>query len=154
MRKVTLIITAITFMMVSCTKPEEEWDRFYGFTQEDIVGHYEANPDESLYEELPAGMVIYDNASIDVTATGTVSVSLHIVIPSVINKQFSGTIDMQDEQRSDLILRNNNGEDVMMTVYKNENGRVRFHGRVKHYGPQNNPYVGDVNWGFDVLKEQ
>jgi len=164
MRKATLIITAITFLLASCGKPEEEWSRFYGFTQEDIVGHYEANPDESLYEELPtSGITVYDNVTMEVGAVGDHSLSIRIVIPGVGTKTFSGAIDMSDDNRSDIILTNvintTNKEDIMMTVYKNAEGRARFHGRVKRYYYRFNTETHELslyrsdNWGFDVIKE-
>ena len=164
MKRIALCLIALCFLSASCNKDNNnEWSRFYGFTQTDIVGHYEANPDESLYEELPTeGVVVYDHASIDIGAVGNVSISLHIVIPGQINKSFSGAIDMNDEQRSDIVLtnviNNTNKEDVMMTVYKNDEGQVRFHGRVKryHYSSQpghENEFTSE-NWGFDVIKEE
>ena len=107
MKRTSLLIIALSLLLVSCDKKENEWGRFYGFTQGDIVGHYEANPDQSLYEPLPNSVeTIYDNASIDVTAVGSSSVSLHIVIPAVINKYFSGPIDMAYSNRSNITITN------------------------------------------------
>ena len=164
MRKATLLIIAIGVLCVSCGKTEEnEWSRFYGFTQADVIGHYEANPDESLYQELPtAGMVVYDNTTIDISPVGSsASISVHIVIPGKINKSFSGPLNMSNENRSDIAITNiintYNKEDIMMTVYKNDKGQVRFHGRVKRYyyntkpGHENELIKSD-NWGFDVIK--
>ena len=164
MRKAPLLIIAITLLLASCGKPEEEWSRFYGFTQADVVGHYEANPDQSLYDELPtSGIAVYNNASMDVAAVGEHSLSIHFVIPGKVNKTFSGPIDMHDEDRSDIVLttviNTTNKEDIWMTVYKNDQGQVRFHGRVKRYYYR---YDSDTeeyylyrsdNWGFDVIKE-
>ena len=153
MKNTALLLISICFLFASCGKdPKEEWSRFYGFTQADIVGCYEANPDESLYEDLPTeGMTIYNNASINVSPVGDVSISLNIIIPDRINKYFSGPLEMSNDHRSDITLTNvintTNKEDIMMTVYKNDQGQVRFHGRVKRYY-----YVTD-NWGFDVVKE-
>ncbi len=157
MKKTCLFLLICTaFLCASCGKTDDnEWSRFYGFTQTDIVGHYEANPDESLYEELPtAGIEVYREVSIDLTAQSETLLSLHIVIPGTINKTFTGTIDMNDEHRSDLVLNNFN-EDIMMTVYKNEEGQVRFHGRVKHYYYNAEGELSSSrNWGFDVLKQE
>lgn len=166
MRKVALIVIAVGLLLTSCGKdPEAEWDRFYGFTQADVVGHYEANPDESLYEALPVeGIAVYNTTKMDLTAEGNISLSLHIVIPGHVNKTFSGPINMSNDNRSDIVLTNVinslNKEDIMMTVYKNEEGQVRFHGRVKRYyykiDPKTQkPYLErSDNWGFDVIKEQ
>lgn len=166
MKKTFLLIVAISLLLVSCGKdPESEWGRFYGFTQDDVVGHYEANPDESIYEALPtAGITVYNNASIDISAVGSANISLHIVIPGTINKSFSGPLDMSDNNRSDItltnVISNTNKEDIMMTVYKNDKGKVRFHGRVKRYyyrlDNETHQFILERsdNWGFDVIKEE
>ena len=119
MKKTPLLLIAISLLFASCGKdPEPEWGRFYGFTQTDVVGHYEANPDESLYESLPTeGVVVYNNATLDVSAVGATAVSIHIVIPGKVNKTFSGPLDMSDENRSDIALLNvintTNKEDLL-----------------------------------------
>ncbi len=154
MKKTLLLLIGIVLILASCEKPPvNEWERFYGFTQADIVGHYEANPDESLYEELPTeGVVVYNNASMDITALSETLISLHIVIPEHINRTYSGTIDMTDENRTELIFHGFN-EDIMMTVYKNSKGQVRFHGRVKHYYYDAEGTLVNSNiYGFDVIK--
>lgn len=148
------ILIGILFLAVSCNKTptESEWSRFYGFTQSDIVGHYEANPDESIYQDLPTeGVEIYDNATIDIVALSGNTISLRVVIPGVINKSFSGIVNA-DEDSSDLVFNNYN-EDIRMTVYKNAKGQVRFHGRVKHYFYNaEHELVNSNNYGFDVIK--
>jgi hypothetical protein len=153
MKKTYLFLVAISLLFASCEKtPVNEWSRFYGYTQADIVGHYEANPDESLYENLPTeGVEVYDNTTIDIVALSENSISLRIVIPGVINKSFSGSINAT-ELESDLIFQNFN-EDIMMTVYKNSKGQVRFHGRVKHYYYNaDHELINSNNYGFDVIK--
>ena len=136
MKRTILYFIVIGLLCCSCNKDKNEWGRFFGFTQADVVGHYEANPDESLYEALPTeGIAVYSDASMDVTAVGNSSIYVHVIIPGKVNKTFSGPIDMTDENRSDIVLTNvintTNKEDIMMTVYKNAEGQVRFHGRVK-----------------------
>lgn len=164
MKRAALLLISFCFLFATCEKnPVDTWSRFYGFNQVDIVGHYEANPDESIYEELPAGMVVYDNATIDIGAVGDYSISLHIIIPGVIDKSFSGPLEMSNDHRSDITLTNiintTNKEDIMMTVYTNDDGQVRFHGRVKRYyyvvDNVTNQLILDKsdNWGFDVIKE-
>ena len=166
MKKTSLLLIAISLLFVSCCKdPEPEWGRFYGFVQSDVVGHYEANPDESLYEPLPTeGIVVYNNATLDVGAVGATAVSVHIVIPGQINKTFSGPLNMSEEDRSDItlttVINSTNKEDIWMTVYKNDQGQVRFHGRVKRYyyridQDTHQPYLyRSDNWGFDVIKQE
>ena len=165
MKRTTLVLIALCLLCASCGKDNKnEWSRFYGFTQADVVGHYEANPDESLYEPLPTeGIAVYDDAYMDVNPVGTASISLHVVIPGKVNRTFAGPLDMSDENRSDIVLtnviNNLNKEDIWMTVYKNEQGQVRFHGRVKRYYYRLDVETHQVvlerseNWGFDVIKE-
>jgi hypothetical protein len=156
MKKATLFLIVLSFLVAACNpNPENEWERFYGFTQADIVGHYEANPDESLYQELPTeGVQVYDNATIDVVAVGDVSVSVRISIPGVLNRSFTGPLDMSDDERSDLAIGGFH-EDFIVTVYKNNENKVRFHGRVKHYYYNAQGQISrSDNWNFDVIKEE
>ena len=163
MKRTFLYFIVIGLLCCSCNKDKNEWGRFYGFTQADVAGHYEANPDESLYEPLPTeGIAVYSDASMDVTAVGNSSIYVHVIIPGKVNKTFSGPLDMTDENRSDILLTNvintTNKEDIMMTVYKNAEGKVKFHGRVKRYYYEYSSTGSLVlkrsdNWGFDVIKE-
>lgn len=155
MKRIALFLVSISLLFASCEKtPQDEWNRFYGFTKDDIVGHYNANPDESLYEALPTpGVAVYDNASIDIQALSDNQVSLHIVIPGTINKVFSGAV-IPGESTSDMMFVNDNNEDISMTVYKNSQNQVRLHGRVKRYHYDAHHILEDSdNWGFDVIKE-
>lgn len=144
-----IILSAVTLLFVSCEKTKtNEWGRFFGFTAADIAGHYTSSPDESLYQELPTeGVVIYDNVTIDIGATSENSVSLHIVIPNQINLVFSGTLDSEDNS-SDLVLYSYY-DDLMASVYKNDQGQIRIHGRVK---PKNLTTTSIIR-SFDVIKE-
>ena len=157
MKRISILLTLVlglAFINTSCEKtPENEWNRFYGYTANDIAGHYDANPDESLYEELPTqGVAVYDNATVEIQALSENQVSLRIIIPNVINRVFSGTV-FTDESVSDLILHNFQ-EDISMTVYKNKENQIRLHGRVKRYRyDQDNVLVDSDNYGFDVIKE-
>ena len=153
MKKTSLFLVAICLLFLSCEKtPVNEWDRFYGFSKDDIVGHYEANPDESLYQDLPTpGVTVYNNATIDITPLSDNAISIRLVIPSVINKVFSGAFN-NDEESSDLVLRNFN-EDIMVTVYRNDKGQIRLHGREKRYRYDADGNLVDSNYyGFDVIK--
>ncbi len=160
MRKPSLILIALCLLLASCGKPENEWNRFSGFTKEDIAGHYEANPDESLYEPLPTeGVTVYNNAVVDVEALAGSSVSVRISIPGAFHlKSFSGPINADSDLTLTNAISSNTKEDIMMTVYRNEAGQVRFHGRVKryHYSTQpghENELTSSENWGFDVIKQ-
>ena len=145
----TVILSTITLLLVSCGKTQtNEWNRFFGFTSTDIVGHYEANSDESLYQDLPTeGVVICDNVAIDITAGSGNSVSLHIVIPDQLNEVFSGVLDTEDNS-SDLVLYNTY-DDLMASVFKDSQGQIRIHGRVKPKSITNSSIIRS----FDVIKK-
>ena len=154
MKKTYLILMALCLLLASCGKDSEiQWSRFYGFTAENINGHYNANPDESVYETLPtAGVVVYKNVSIDISASNS-AVTMHIVIPNTLDRSFSGSIDLNDDYHSDLVLYNNSNEDVMLTVYKDKNRTVRLQGRVKHsYYNSNGLLYQSKTYEFDVIK--
>lgn len=149
-----LYLAALLILCVSCGKdPNEEWSRFFGFTKTDIVGHYEANPDPCVYPELPTeGVVVYDNATVEVIDLSDNLVSFRLVIPETLNKVFTGSVPT-DGSSSDLGFHNNH-EDVLLTVYKNGKGQVRFHGRYRYYySDKGGPEDADI-YGFDVIKTE
>lgn len=151
---ITLFIGALAFS--SCDDKEDEWNRFYGFTKADVVGHYEANPDEDCYPELPTGNIeVYRNVTIDINDMGQNNnlVSLHIVIPDIINVSFTGAVQINGND-SDMAFHNGTNEDILMTVYKNGKNQVRFHGRERRCsGISDGELVNCKTRGFDVIKQ-
>lgn len=148
---ITLLIAA--FLFTTCQKTQEdEWERFYGYTKADIVGHYEANPDSTSYSELPTeGVMVYPNATIDINELSDNLISLRIIIPDVINKYFTGEASM-NENDSELSLHNYH-EDILMTVYKNKQNQVRLQGRERRCIFNNEGEITDcILHGFDVIK--
>lgn len=153
-RTLLIIATLIgVFLFNSCDKKQEnEWDRFYSFTKDDIIGHYEANPDNSVYVELPTeGVTIYPNATIDISALEGNFVRLQITIPDVINKVYTGTATM-NENDTELSFHNYH-EDILMSVYKNKQNQIRLQGRERKckYNSEGEVVDCDVH-GFDVVK--
>ena len=157
MKRLNILLTTflgLALVFASCEKtPVNEWSRFYGFTKDDIAGQYNANPDESIYEALPTqGVVVYDNATVEITAQSGNLVSVHVIIPGVINKVFSGTV-VSDEGSSNIVFRNNN-EELIVTVYKNDQNQIRLDGCVKHnYYNSHGEVIDSDYYGFDVIKE-
>ena len=156
MKKIVILLATalLVFVFASCKKDStNDWQRFWGYTKADLNGHYDANPDESLYEELPTeGVIVYPNASIDVIDLSDDLVSVRLNIPETLNIVFSGTVYSASDN-SDFVLKNGN-DDIRMTVYKNSKGEIRFHGVQKRYH-----YNADLqlesseNYGFDVIKK-
>lgn len=153
MKRITILLTLCVIVFTSCKK-DPVWNRFFGYTKDDIVGHYEANPDESLYEDLPTeGVKVYSNAVLDITSLSNDLISIRIVIPDVINKVFSGPV-YSAADNSDIVLLNGD-DDIQMTVYKSDKGEIRLHGRQKRYHyDASNVLVSSENYGFDVIKQE
>lgn len=157
MKKITTILATAFFaiLFTSCKKDSaDQWERFWGFTKDDVVGQYTANPDESLYEDLPTeGVKVYSDASLEIRSLSGDLISIQLTIPNVIKKVFSGTL-YSDPSNSDLAIKNSETEDIRMTVYKNANGDVRLHGLHKRYYYDANHVVDHSdNYGFDVIKK-
>lgn len=147
-----MLVSATTLNSCGNDEDNNTWNRFYGYTKDDIVGHYEANPDEACYVPLPTeGVAVYRNVTIDITPLENNLVSLRIIIPNEINKVFTGAANL-NENDSDLGFHNYN-EDILFTVYKNEQNQVRLHGRERYCIYDENNEIVDCNiHGFDVIK--
>ena len=155
MKKTFLFLVASLLLCVSCEKtPINQWKNLYDFTRADIIGHYEANPDESVYEPLPTpGVVFYDNAVVDITAVSENQFSMHLFIPDMLNRFFTGALDTTSHY-SGFILRNYN-EEVFVTTYTNSQNQVRLDGYLKHYHYNSDGVLTDSDfYGFDVIKQE
>lgn len=159
MKKASLFLSILGMLLLqsACHKnPQSEWERFYGYTKADLLGHYEANPDDSYYEELPTeGVVIYRTAVIDITEYDENLVNIRVTIPNYLNRTFRGAVAInQSEIDSDVHISESDGSDILMTVYRNKKQQVRLHGRTrrpKHWDENGIPddyYL----YGFEVVK--
>lgn len=152
---VSLLFLGMAFLSASCGKEKQTWERFYGYTRADLIGHYEANPDNSVYEELPTqGVKIYPNAEIDITEYDDDVVNIRILIPEVWYRNFRGAVALFNDD-SDVSISDSDLSDVLMTVYKNADNQVRLHGRArvpKHWA-QGVPDDYHI-YGFDVVKTE
>lgn len=150
-----LIFLGFFFCSASCNQEKEEWERFYGYTKADVIGHYEANPDSSLYEELPTvGVEVYPNAVIDITEYNEDMVNIHIVIPNVWYKNFRGFVALNENDSNISLGNDSDGSDILMTVYRNKHNQVRLHGRARERHLWHDPVSYDwIIYGFDVIKQ-
>lgn len=154
LRTVALVFLGLVFMAASCQKPKEEWQRYYGYTKADVIGHYESNPDSSLYEELPTvGVEVYPNVEINITEYNEDLVSVRIVIPNIWYRTFRGVVAL-NENDSDIAIGNDDGSDILMTVYRRGDNEIRLHGRARERHIWTDPVVSFdyIIYGFDVIK--
>lgn len=151
---VLLLLISVAFIATSCREPKDEWVRFYGYTKEDVIGHYEANPDSTLYEELPTeGVQVYPDAEIDITEYNDYMVNVRIKIPNKLYKNFRGVVAINEDDSEIAIGDESDGSDILMTVYRNTKNGVRLHGRERQHKLWTNPISYDyIIYGFDVIK--
>ena len=150
-----LISLGFFFCSASCNKEKEEWERVYGYTKADVIGHYEANPDSSLYEELPTvGVQVYPNVVMEITEYNEDMVNIFIKIPNLWYRNFRGYVALNEDD-SDISIGNDfDGSDILMTVYHNKQNQVRLHGRARERHMWVNPVSYDwIIYGFDVIKQ-
>ena len=154
MKKSFLFLIAALLLCSACEKtPVSQWQNLYNFTHADLLGHYEANPDESVYEEYPTpGVAVYNNAVIDITAITETQFSFHLFIPDKLNRFFTGGLDTTSVY-SEIILRNYN-EEVFITTYTNSQNQLRLAGYMKHYYYNSEGELSNSDfYGFDYIKQ-
>lgn len=160
MRKIRILLSAILGLLLFATAckqegEEQEWVRFTGYTKADIIGRYEANPDESCYPDYPVdGMVFYTNTTITIEDLSGNMISLRVVIPNVTTKVYTGVAG-NEENGTEIILTNHSaGNDILLTVYKNKDGKIRLHGRDRHCVKDSEGVLNcDFN-GIEVIKKE
>lgn len=146
---ILLLFLCITMLFTSCEKDKIHWEKYFGYTREDVVGHYESIDDESYYGDLPTELVdLYNNVTLDIQAGDGNTARVHIVIPDKLNRWFSGVVPQNDD---DFIIDMSGFDnyDFLATVYKSQDGTIRLHGRVNKY----TSYQANVCYGFDVIKK-
>lgn len=162
MKKLFVIFALLigTTSLISCDKTnDDEWNRFFGYSKADIIGHYESTPNEEYYSEMPTqGVTVHRNVTIDIADAGGESyVNLHIVIPDIINVHFTGAVQLNGND-SDMAFNNNTTytiEDFLVTVYKDKNGHIRMHGRERNGRKDSEGEVISCKTRcFDVIKMQ
>ena len=159
MRKNALRLSIVLSLLVlfnACEKPvEKTWTSFYDFTVADIEGTYTANPDESVYEDSPtSGTNLYDNASLTITALSDNNISVRIIIPDLINRVFTGSIE-QNNSLALIKLTQGLYESFTANVYKDSQNRIRLNGNESHSIYNANGELTDKKiYGFDVIKAE
>lgn len=157
MKKTILILSAMLGLLIAngaCNKTKDEWNRFSGYQKEDIIGHYTANPDESVYVELPTeGVIIYRDVTINISPLSNNNVSLKISIPNVLNKIFTGGVALDVNDSEIRLYNQGTNEDILMTVYRNEMNQIRLSGRERKCYYAGDSLVDCKNYSFDVIKQ-
>ena len=131
MKKIILgILMGMVLMTTSCQKENvDEWTRFTTFVKEDLIGHYEANPDETYYEDYPVqDMTVHRNATVNIRNYSGNLIEVQVVIPELLNQTFTGTPNVEGYNSN--LLMHNTSCDLILDVYKNDKNQIRLHGSV------------------------
>ena len=164
------VLFMLGFLFVSCEKQpqESEWEKYYGYTNEEIVGSYAFSNVKDAFDDLTESSYchICEDARINITASSGNAIEFNVNCPSdEFNRTFEGRPCFTDD---DFLINmtapsGNAHPDYELTVYvyKNAQGKIRLHGFARQitYQIVNNPdgstvynVKSKVNYYFDVIK--
>jgi len=160
-KNITLAALLMLFALVftSCNDKKSEWRYFYGYSVDDIAGHYDFSNIPDAFEFLTESdeVFICEDATLTVQKLTESTVEIQLKCPDEeYNQTFNGKpYSANDDFRVYLYrgIMEVPDYELHAIVYTNEKGQVRLHG----YGRKRkggDPLVGDywVNWYFDVIK--
>lgn len=171
--KLIVLFFGLGMFFVSCEKKQNEWENFYGFTNEDVVGTYSYSNIASAFDGVEgiSRYACYD-ADIKITASSTQSGKL-VFLLNCPDENYSRTIeDLVTPNENDFMIRMSSGiihsgaqvkaHNITAYVMKNAKNQIRLHGfaAVNTYKVVTNPesglesYIIDdgVYYYFDVIK--
>lgn len=163
-----LVLFMLGLLFVSCEKQEEkDWEKYYGYTNEEIVGSYIYSNISDAFEDLTEGTYchICEDARITITAGSGRNIQFSVNCPSDnLNKTFEGRPCLTDD---DFLINMTSPTslhpdyELTVYVYKNDQGDIRLHGFARHItyethiDPNGNTVYNiksKVNYYFDVIK--
>ena len=157
-------------LFVSCEKQsqEKEWTKYYGYTNEEIIGSYAFSNIKDAFDGLTESAYchICEDARINIAARSESTIDFTVNCPSdEFNQTFEGRPCMTDD---DFLINMTapSGSihpkyELTVYVYKNDQGDIRLHGFARHvtYEIHNDSdgtpvytIKSKVNYYFDVIK--
>ena len=160
-KHITLAAVLMLFALVftSCGDKKSEWKYFYGYSVDDIVGHYDYSNLSDAFEFITESNEVFicEDAIVTVEKLTESTVQIQLKCPDEgYNQTFTGKPNSaNDDFRVYLYQGFEDVPDYELhaIVYTNEKGEVRLHG----YGRKlkgGDPVIGWYweNWYFDVIK--
>ena len=153
-----LPILLLGFLFVSCEKQQEkEWNKLYGYTNEDIIGTYSFSNVADAFDALTESAYchICEDAKITVTAKSGNTIEFKVNCPNDnFNRTFEGLPRLTD---NDFMIGMtapswNPIYELKAYVYKNDEGQIRIHGFVRYIHNAGTAQEYPVNYYFDVIK--
>ena len=170
MRFVALLFM-VGALMAACQKDDaKEWEKYYGYSVDEIMGTYTFSYVSSAFEGLTENSYchICQDAEISVTSylDSESSIAFKVNCPkATFNKTFTGRPVMTDDGFLIKMSIPSTSEfpdyELTVYVYKNAKGDIRLHGFARHIVYENGieegttiHYVKTVtNYYFDVKKQ-
>ena len=164
------VLVVLGLFFVSCEKQsqEKEWDKYYGYPNEEIVGTYAFSNVKDAFDGLTENAYchICEDAKINITASSGNTIEFKVNCPSdEFNRTFEGRPCLTDD---DFLIQmtipsSSPHPDYELTVYvyKNDKGDIRLHGFARHitYQIDTNSdgtvlykIKSKINYYFDVIK--
>ena len=164
------VLLMLSLLFVSCEKQSQnkEWNKHYGYTNEEIIGSYAYSKVANAFDGLTESIYchICEDAKINITGEGGNIIEFKVNCPSdEFNRTFEGRPCMTDD---DFLINmtapsGNSHPDYELTVYvyKNDKGDIRLHGFARHItyqivdnadGTTVYNVESKVNYYFDVIK--
>lgn len=162
------VLLMLSFFFVSCEKQpqESEWEKYYGYTNEEIVGSYSFSNVSDAFESLTEGEYchICEDAKVNITATSGSTIEFNVNCPSdEFNRTFEGRPCVTDDDflinMTTSSLSQHQDYKLMVYVFKNEKGDIRLHGYARiikyEFNHETEEYdipKSNINYWFDVIK--
>lgn len=168
--KSLLVLLMLGLFFVSCEKQpqDSEWEKYYGYTAENIAGTYTSSHITGAFDGLTPSQYchICDDAQITVSASSGDIIEFELRCPNAgYYRVFEGKPRATDDDY--IINLGGTSLDTHPTfgltayVYENEQGEVRFHGYAQYiewtvvtnsYGQSEYKIKSKTNYYFDVIK--
>ncbi len=139
--KLFALLCVLGVFFASCKEPKNEWENYFGYTNQELVGSYVSSNVTDAFDGLIEGTYchICHDATIKVTPNGG---KLKFEIKSPNNGLTHNCVGDPSLSNNDCLIQI--GNELLATVYTNSSQGMRIHGYVR---------INDVNYYFDVIKE-
>ena len=146
--KLLPVLLMLGVLLVSCEKEKKnEWNKLYGYTNEQIVGTYSYSNVSDAFEGLTSNSLchICQDARISIKVYSGSKIQFDINSASAeLNASLVGPTGLNDD---DFLINYEDGlYDLTAYVYTNVSGQIRLHGFVRKNRDNQPTYY------FDVIK--
>ena len=156
--RIISVMLVLGMLFTSCEKEQKkEWNKYYGYTNEEIVGSYSYSKVEDAFDGLTESAYCHvcEDAKISVTAGSGGTIEFKVNCPSdEFDRTFEGVPRLNDD---DFLINMtapswNPVYELTAYVYKNDKGQIRIHGFARHVHNAGTLEEYKVNYYFDVIK--